>query len=121
MAWEKEEQKKAMLEAEKERREKKQEQDDGIEDLQGERGYFENKLRMLQNKIDLSEMALIDAEFDGNHEGMMFWEGALDYLYNKYDDDMAAFNSADGALREAKFEQFTQQQAQDEEDAKRLD
>lgn len=121
MAWEKEEQKTAKLEAEKERREKKEQQDDGIVDLSQERGYFENKLQMLQNKIDLSGMALEDAVWDDNGEGLVFWEGALNYLYNKYDDDMHAFNSADGALREAKFEQFTQQQAQDEEDAKRLD
>jgi hypothetical protein len=76
---------------------------------------------MLQNKIDLSYIALMDAHFDGNGQGVAFWEGALNYLYNKYDDDMHAFNSADAALRELKFEQFAQQQAQDEEDAKRLD
>jgi len=76
---------------------------------------------MLQNKIDLSVLALTDAEMEGNEEGLVFWEGALNYLYNKYDDDMTAFNTADAALRELKFEQFTQQQAQDEEDQKRLD
>lgn len=76
---------------------------------------------MIQNKIDLADMGMMDAEMEGNEEAMAFWEGALDWLYHKYDDEMMAFNAADMAMRDAKFEQFTDQQAQDDEDAKNLD